>query len=347
MDLVADAMPELTAAERYALVVAHLHRLAAIGITGTHGMDGDLGMLDLLRELEGNGDLVTRLVMPYWSNPDTPDETWEAYARHRDEHGRRWRTGVAKLFIDGVIDTGTGWLFEPDSEGEGLACFWPDPDRYRRAVAFFAGHGFQVVTHATGDRGVSEALDAYRAAGAAPGVHHRIEHIECPRPEDVARFAREGVIASMQAQHMQWTAPDGSDNWSRRLGPERAARAWPIRSLLESGATVTLGSDWPVARYDWRLGYAWAQLRRAPGHPDREPLGDEGIDALAALHGYTTQPAVTVGEGQRLGRIRPGHLADITVLAQDPVQTPPDEVIDVPALLTVVDGEIVFRAESL
>jgi predicted amidohydrolase YtcJ len=347
MDLVADAMPVLTEAERYRLCVEHLHRLAAIGITGTHGMDGDLAMLALLRELEGNGDLVTRLVMPYWAQPDTPEETWEAYAAHRDEHGQRWRTGVAKLFIDGVIDTGTGWLFEPDTQGDGLASFWPDPDRYRRAVAFFARHGFQVVTHATGDRGVSEALDAYRDAGAAPGVRHRIEHIECPRPEDVARFAAEGVIASMQPQHMQWSAPDGSDNWSRRLGPERAARAWPIRSLLESGATVTLGSDWPVARYDWRLGYAWAQLRRPPGRPDVDPLGDECIDPIAALHGYTTQPALTVGEGHRLGRIRPGYLADITVLAEDPVDTAPDDVVDLPALLTVVDGEIVFRAAEL
>jgi predicted amidohydrolase YtcJ len=194
---------------------------------------------------------------------------------------------------------------------------------------------------------VSEALDAYRAAGAARGVRHRIEHVECPRPEDVARFAAEGVIASMQPQHMQWSAADGSDNWSRRLGPERAARAWPIRSLLESGAIVTLGSDWPVARYDWRRGFAWAQLRRPPRQPDVAPLGDEAIDALATLHGYTTQPARTVGAADRLGRIRSGYLADITVLGEDPVELAADDVVDVPALLTMVDGEIVFRADAL
>jgi predicted amidohydrolase YtcJ len=344
MDVVADAMPEVTDAERYALCAAHLRALAAHGITGTHGMDGDLSMLDLLRELEGNGDLVSRLVMPFTIHPFTPEEQWEVFARHRDERGRRWRVGVAKMFIDGVIDTGTGWLFEPDSEGEGLSAFWPDVDRYRRAVAFFAGHGFQVVTHATGERGVHEALNAYRDAGAAPGVRHRIEHVEAPQPADMARFAAEDVIASMQAQHMQWSSPDGSDNWSRRLGPERAARAFPIRSLLESGATVTLGSDWPVARYDWRLGFAWAQLRRAPGHPERDRLGEAGISALEALHGYTSTPAEVVGAGDRLGRVREGYLADLTVLAQDPVETPADEIVDVPALLTVVDGEVVHRA---
>jgi predicted amidohydrolase YtcJ len=344
IDLVRDVIPALTAAERYRICADQLRRLAAVGITGAHGMDGELPMLDLLRELEANGDLVTRLVMPFWSQPDTPEETWEAYARHRAERGRRWRTGVAKLFIDGVVDTGTGWLFEPDSEDDGLEPFWPDPDRYRRAVAFFAGHGFQVATHATGDRGVHEALNAYRGAGAAPGVRHRIEHVECPQPADMARFAAEGVIASMQPQHIMWLEPDRSDNWSRRLGPERAARAFPLRSLLETGATVTLGSDWPVAHYNWREGFAWAQLRRPPGQPDLAPLDDQGLDALSALHGYTTQPAATVGEERRLGRIRPGYLADLTVLADDPVVTPPDAVVDTPVLLTVVDGEISYRA---
>jgi predicted amidohydrolase YtcJ len=282
--------------------------------------------------------------MPYWSQPDTPEEVWEAYARHRDEAGERWRTGVAKLFIDGVIDSGTGWLVEPDSEGAGLHPFWPDFDKFLRAVRFFAGHGFQVVTHATGDRGVREALDAYRAAGAAPGIRHRVEHIETLQPDDLPRFAAEGVIASMQAQHMMWLEPDRSDNWSRRLGGgERCDRAFPIRDLLASGATVTLGSDWPVARYDWREGMAAAQLRRPPGFPDREPYDDQGIDALTALHGYTTQPALTVRDEHRLGRVAPGHLADITVLAEDPVSCSPDDLVEDPIVLTVVGGEVVHR----
>jgi predicted amidohydrolase YtcJ len=347
MEVVRSAMPELTAAERYRLDAEQLRRFAAAGITGAHGMDGDLTTPDLLRELEANGDLVTRLVMPYWAKPDTPEETWEAYARHRDERGRRWRTGVAKLFIDGVIDSGTGWLFEPDSEGDGLAAFWPDVDKYRRAVAFFARHGFQVVTHATGDRGVHEALNAYRNAGAAPGVRHRVEHIETLQPADLPRFAAENVVASMQAQHMMWLEPDRSDNWSRRLGRDRCDRAFPIRSLLESGATVALGSDWPVARYDWREGMAAAQLRRPPGEADRLAYDGEGLDALAALHGYTTAAARTVGDDARLGRLRPGALADITVLAEDPVDCPPDDLIHNPVLLTVVDGEVVFRAADL
>jgi len=347
MRLVRDAMPPVTAAERYRISAEQLRRFAAAGITGGHGMDGDLRTLGLLRELEANGDLRTRLTMPYWIQPDTPEEVWEAYAAHRDAAGSRWRTGVAKLFVDGVIDSGTGWLVEPDSEGDGGRAFWPDVERYRRAVAFFAERGFQVVTHACGDRAVREALDAYAAAGAAPGIRHRVEHIETLQPSDLPRFAAEGVIASMQPQHMMWLEPDRSDNWSRRLGPERCDRAFPIRSLLEHGATVTLGSDWPVARYDWREGMAVAQLRRPPGHPERGAYDDEGIGALTALHGYTTQPALTTGDQNRLGRIRPGFLADLTVTEEDPVDVAPDDLVHNRVVLTVVGGEVVFRAAAL
>ncbi|WP_028066657.1 amidohydrolase [Solirubrobacter soli] len=343
MELVHGAMPALTAKDVYALQADRLRQFAATGITGLHGMDGTLDTLGTLRELEANRDLVTRMVMPFWSQPDTPEEVWEAYARQRTERGDRWRMGVAKLFIDGVIDTGTGWLMEPDAEGDGLESFWPDFGKYLRAVEFFAREGFQIVTHATGDRGVHEALDAYRRAGAAPGVRHRIEHIETLQAADLPRFAAEGVIASMQAQHMMELAPDRSDNWSRRLGAERCDRAFPIRSLWESGALVTLGSDWPVARYDWREGMAAARLRRPPGQTGRAPYDDQALTALQALEGYTLRPALAVGD-DRLGPLRPGRLADLTVVAEDPVDTAADDLPALPVVMTIVDGDVVFGA---
>jgi predicted amidohydrolase YtcJ len=344
MDLVRAAMPATTPEQELAMCAEHLRRLAAVGLTGTHAMDGTLESLKLLRALESRGELITRILLPFTIEPDTPEELWEMYAQARDEHGRRWRAGVAKFFIDGVIDSGTGWLVEPDSEGEGRASFWPDVDRYRRAVAFFASHGFQCVTHATGDRGVREALDTYARAGAAPGVRHRIEHIETLQPTDLPRFAAEGVVASMQAQHMMWLDPGRRDNWSQRLGDARCDRAFPIRSLRESGATIALGSDWPVARYDPREGMAAARLRRPPGHRDRAAYDDQALDGLAALAGYTVGAALTGGDGERLGRLAPGCAADVTVMAEDPVDADPDDLINVPVGLTVVDGEIVFRA---
>jgi predicted amidohydrolase YtcJ len=344
IDLVRSAMPELTAEDRYRLCAEALRRFAAVGITGAHGMDGDLETLDLLRELEGRGDLVTRLITPFWITPEMTEEDWEAFAPHRDEGGARWRAGNAKFFIDGVIDSGTGWLYEPDTEGDGRDPFWPDPQHYRDAVRFFAERGYRCATHATGDRGVREALDAYREAGAAPGVRHRIEHIETLQPQDLPRFAAEGVVASMQAQHMAWLHPDRSDNWSRRLGPERCDRAFPIRSLRESGAAIALGSDWPVARFDPREGLACARLRRPPGERDRAPYDDQALDGLAALEGYTTGAAFVGSDEHRLGRVRPGFCADLTVFAEDPVECDADDLTTLPVVLTVVDGEIVFRA---
>lgn len=341
------AMPELTDADRYSLHAAALREHAAAGLTGGHAMDGTLATHDLLRELEANGDLVQRFVVPFTIVPESDHAEWEELLPHRDARGRRWRAGVAKFFIDGVIDTGTGWLYEPDAEGDGTLPFWPDPQHYRRAVATFARAGFQCSTHATGDRGVREALDAYREAGAGP-LHgrHRIEHIETLQPHDLPRFAAEGVVASMQAQHMLWCEPDRSDNWSRRLGPERSApgRAFPIRSLQKSGALVALGSDWPVARFDPRLGLSAARLRRPPHERDRRPYDDEALDGLAALEGYTTAAAATIGEQDRLGRIRPGYAADLTVFSDDPVECDPDDLPELPVVLTVVGGEVVHRA---
>lgn len=346
--LVEEAMPPVTAETRYRLYAEVLRRFAAVGITGVHAMDGTLASHDLLRDLEANGDLVTRMVVPFWLRPESTAEDWDELVPHRDAGGRRWRGGVAKFFVDGVIDAGTGWLYEPDAEAEGTLPFWPDPAHYRAAVARFAGAGFQCATHATGDRGVREALDAYRGAGVPRCGRHRIEHIETLQPHDLPRFAAEGVVASMQAQHMMWLGPDRDDNWSRRLGPERCepGRAFPIRSLRESGALVALGSDWPVAHFDPRIGLAAARLRRPPGERDRRPYDDEGLDGLAALEGYTTGAAATIGEERRLGRMAPGFVADVTVFAEDPVECDADDLPGLPVLLTVVDGEVVHRADG-
>jgi hypothetical protein len=343
VDLVAAAMRAASPADPYASARESLARLAAAGITGVQVMDGDLARLDLLRELEGNGHLTVRVVTPFWLKPESGRSDWEEFAAHRDEGGRRWRAGVAKFFIDGVIDSGTAWLFEPDSEGEGTEPFWPDPTRYREAVRFMAGSGFQCVTHACGDRAVREALDAYREAAASPRGRHRVEHIETIQPEDLGRFAVEDVTASMQAQHMMWLEADRSDNWSRRVGPERCERAFPTRTLIESGAHLTLGSDWPVARLDPREGMAAARLRRPPGLRDRMPFDDQAISPLQALQGYTLWPAIAVGEAADSGSLAIGKRADLTVFAVDPVECDADELPADEVLMTVVDGEVVHR----
>ena len=340
--LVEAAMPPLSHEQELDFYAAQMLKFAAVGITGIHGMDGDLITLDELRELEASGRLRTRLTMPFTITPDMTEAEWETFVPHRDARGRRWRGGVAKFFIDGVIDTGTAWLCEPDSEGEGLLPFWPDTAKYRKAVKRFADAGFQCATHACGDRAVREALDAYRDAGAQEGIRHRIEHIETLQLSDLPRFAAENVVASMQTQHMMWLNPARTCNWTTRMGTGRCDRAFPTRSLRESGAIVALGSDWPVARFDPRIGMASAQLRRPPGYK-RDAFDTQNIDGLAALEGYTTMAARTISEEHRLGRIKVGYCADLTAFAEDPVTCNPDELITNPVRMTMVDGEIVYR----
>lgn len=345
--LVREVIPELTDAERRAIIMRTQGALNSLGVTGVHAMDGSPRTFDVMRELEASGDLTVRAIIPFWQRPDTPFEEMERQLELRSEHGRLWRGGVAKFFIDGVIDTGTGWLYEPDVEGAGTEPFWPDPDRYARAVKLFARAGFQCVTHATGDRGVRAALDAYRAAGAAPGVRHRVEHIETLQDHDLPRFAAEGVAASMQPLHMQWRRADHTDSWAGRLGPERTARAWRTRDLVDSGALLALGSDWPVAQYDPRIGMAWARLRRTPGIKDApvfEP--DQRLTGLEVLRGYTIGNATVAGDAGVAGRLAPGCRADVTAFAADPVTCDPDDLVALPIRLTVVDGRVVYRGEG-
>jgi predicted amidohydrolase YtcJ len=344
MELVDAVVPAATEREDYERVVETLRTLNACGITGMHVMDGSPASFDFVRELESAGDLTCRAVVPLWQTPETPFDEMRAQLGLRDEHGCLWRGGVAKFFIDGVIDTGTGWLYEPDTLGDGTEPFWPDPDRYAEAVKLFAQAGFQCVTHATGDRGVRAALDAYLAAGAPGGVRHRIEHIETLTDVDLDRFYREGVVASMQPLHMQWRRADNSDSWALRLGTERAVHAWRTADLLRSGARLPLGSDWPVAQNDPRLGMAWARLRRRPGDLDGrvfEP--DQRLSGLDTLHGYTTAAAATVGERHLGGRIMEGLRGDLTVFAEDPVDISADDLPHLPVLATVVDGRVVHR----
>ncbi|HKG26044.1 MAG TPA: amidohydrolase [Thermomicrobiales bacterium] len=344
INLVRAAIPKPTAAQRYHWYVEAMRTWNAVGLTGIHAMDGSPTTFDFLRELEGNGDLTVRMVTPLWQKPETPFDEMRAQFPLRDERGRLWRGGVAKFFIDGVIETGTAWLCDPDSKGEGVTPFWPEPARYAAAVRLFAEAGFQCATHAVGDRGVRCALDAYRAADSAPGVRHRIEHIEQLTDEDLPRFREQDVVASMQPLHMLAFRADGSDEWQTRVGPERRCRAFRAGDLRRSGATVALGSDWMVATFDPRIGMAWARLRRPGGERDFAPvLPDQALSPLEALKGYTTQAAHTVSEDQLSGRVKPGYRADLTAFAEDPVDCDADDLPDLPVLLTVVDGQIVHR----
>jgi predicted amidohydrolase YtcJ len=324
------------------LAVGHdlLRGLRGSGLTGGTIMDGGFATLALLDALEQGPGLPIRIVSAIDHEPGFDEERTGANLAMRDRRGGRWRGGVVKLYADGVVETGTAWLHEPDSAGAGLEPFWKDAAAYARTVRRYADAGFQVATHAIGDRAVAEVVDAYLAAGvrSAGGAPHRIEHLETTTDRDVARIAAAGITASMQPLHMQWRKADGSDDWSHRLGPERAARAWRVRDYWEAGAALALGSDWPIAQNDARIGLAWSMLRRRPGDPDApvfEP--DQVLTPYQALHGYTVGAALAQGDAD-LGRIAPGYRADYAVWAENPLHVSPDDLPDLPVQGTVVGG---------
>lgn len=345
ISLVRSVIPPEPFTRRRDRLAALLHDMAATGLTGGHVMDLDGDALALYDALDTDGQLPLRLRLAPWRRPEDDPVTVQQLLALHGRSGRLWEVAAVKLFIDGTIDGGTAWLHEPDCHGQSAHAYWQDPRDYTEAVRVLAQAGVQTATHAIGDAAVQHVLDTL-AKVVPPGsaVRHRIEHIETLPDSQVPRFAELGVVASMQPSHTRYTRADHSDNWSRRLGDQRASRAWRCRDILQSGAVLTLGSDWPIGPYDPRGVIAEAQLRRPADRPDLGPVGPgQALTPGQALAGYTTAPAVTASAGHQGGRIAPGYRADLTAFAASPLHTPPADLPGVPITLTAVDGIIRHR----
>ncbi|MFF2615319.1 amidohydrolase [Kitasatospora sp. NPDC058046] len=354
-ELVERAAPQPTRAERRDRLAAALSAMAAAGLTGGHAMDANGDSLDLYSELDEAGELPLRLRVAPWCQPGVDADGLRALIGQQGRGGRLWRVDGVKLFMDGTIDNGTAWLERQDCHGESTHAFWPDPAHYTRVIRELHQAGVPTATHAIGDAAVRHALDSIGAAadggtthGASP-VRHRIEHIETVPDAVVRRFAELGVVASMQPTHCcDFTRADHTDNWSRRLGEERADRAWRCRDLWDAGATVVLGSDWPIAPYPPLGVMAGARHRRPTRDLSQAPHNPgQALTALEALLAMTANAAHAAGEEQLAGRITVGHRADLTVFAADPLTTPATELADLPVLLTVLDGRPTHRSATL
>ncbi|MFE7553036.1 amidohydrolase [Streptomyces gardneri] len=349
--LVERVAPQPTREERRKGLAAALRAMAAAGLTGGHVMDANGDSLALYGELDAAGELPLRLRVAPWCQPGTDADGVRALIEQQGTGGALWRVTGVKLFMDGTIDNGTAWLERPDRNGESTAAFWPDPAAYTQIVGELHRAGVATATHAIGDAAVRHALDSVEKAQASAtvGVRHRVEHIETVPDDTLRRFAELGVVASMQPTHCcDFTRADHTDNWSRRLGEERASLAWRCRDLVDSGATVVLGSDWPIAPFPPLGVLAGARHRRPSRDLGQAPHGPEqALTGLEALRGMTTGPAYAAGEEHEAGRLAVGYRADLTVLAADPLTTPATELADVPVRLTAVDGRVTFRATDL
>ncbi|MFF8595359.1 amidohydrolase [Streptomyces sp. NPDC015220] len=352
-EIVEAVAPRPTGAEVRARTAEVLREMAAAGLTGGHAMDANGASLEILAALEADGALPLRFRVAPWCQPGADADAVAELIRMQGVGGGLWRVAGVKMFMDGTIDNGTAWLERPDCHGESTHAFWPDPDQYRWVVGELHRAGVPTATHAIGDAAVRHVLDSVeRAQAARPGngtpVRHRVEHIETVPDDTVPRFARLGVAASMQPTHCcEYTRADHTDNWSRRLGEERASRAFRCRDLWEAGATVVLGSDWPIAPFP-PLGVMAGARHRRPGDLSLPPHGpDQALTPLQALRGITLNPARVAGDEHEAGRIAVGMRADLTVLADNPLEVADTDLAGLPVLLTVVDGRPTHRAAGL
>lgn len=342
--LLFDAAPKPTHESERNALRDMFRSLSALGLTGGAIMDGRPRTVDLLAELEHRGELDHRVTVHHWHAVGDTDTDMARVIAAKDRAGRLWTTGAIKLFSDGVIDTGTAWLHEVDTRGDGDAAFWPSWDRFAHVVRTYHDAGMLIATHAVGDLAVNRVLEVYAGLPTRTGLpFHSIEHLEVVTDAEIEALANSGVTASMQPLHMQWRAGDKTDNWATRLA-DRADNGYRVRDVLGAGARLTLGSDWPVAQADPRIGMAWARERRTPGD-SAAPVFEahQRLSGDEALLAYTLWPALARGHTDR-GVLAVGAVADLTVFGADPVTATTDELVDIPILLTVVDGRIVHEA---
>ena len=232
-------------------------------VTGVHAMDGSPETFERCANSrppapDGPSDFpcwrTRRPTLRRWRAAGAEGGAWATVAwgrreiLHRRRHRHRYRlAGCTRR------------------RGGGTEPFWPDPARYARAVHLFAKAGFQCVTHATGDRAVRAALDAYAPPAPQRGCAIASSTSRPSKTMTSAGLPPRASRLDAAAAHAVASRLTTRLEWAGRLGRERTSRAWRTRDLLDSGALLALGSDWPVAQYDPRIGMAWARLRRHPG----------------------------------------------------------------------------------
>ncbi|HUH53612.1 MAG TPA: amidohydrolase family protein [Microbacteriaceae bacterium] len=322
-------------------------RFAEVGLTGCAIMDGKPETISLVAELEEREELDLRLTIHQWHAVGDDDATVGLRIAEKDNHGKLWRADAIKLFSDGVIDTGTALLHTPDSCGHSTKGFWLDWRRFKEVVQKYHDAGMLVATHAVGDAAVFEVAKVYKSLTDRPGLpFHSIEHLEVLTDADIEQLRDTKITASMQPLHMQWRSADNDDSWSSRLGPKRWNNGYRVRDILDAGIRLVLGSDWPVAQYDPRIGMAWARGRKAPGL-SAAPVFEaaQQLSGREALLAYTLWPAQARGNDNQ-GKIEAGCVGDLTVWASDPVTASPDELINIPILMTILGGRITHELKN-
>jgi predicted amidohydrolase YtcJ len=319
----------------------------SLGITSIHNMDGNLYQCELLQEIDDTDGLKCRVEVPFhYKNDKQLSDLEEAdYMRRTWASQRLWCNRV-KLFMDGVLDSGTAFVLDgypddPASVGDPLF----SADEFNEIAIACDKCGLQIAIHAIGDAAVRRTLDGYEAAQKANGKRdsrHRVEHIEIIDEADIPRFAQLGVIASMQPLHALGTGSYPMEPTRSKIGEAKLPHAFAWNTLRDAGAEMCFASDWPVSPVDPLLSITAAMTREKldPTHPDqRQTLAQ-------AIHGYTAGGAYAEFNEARKGKLAPGCFADIVMLDGDIEASAPEAIHEMKTALTICGGRITHQTQD-
>ena len=322
-----------------AALVAAQRLLLRQGITSVHLME-ETPIFELLQQLRAEGNLLLRSTV--YRHADALDDMIAAGLA--SGFGDEWlRVGGLKLLLDGALGSQTAWMFRPYDNAPSAGCGVPvvPVDALAEIVERAARARIACAIHAIGDRANAEVLDALEKVRDLPTpLPQRVEHAQLLRRKDIPRFASVGAIASMQPCHILGDIDSAERYWGRR-----SRCAYPLRSLLKSGATLAFGSDAPVETADPIKGvYAAVRRQTLDGRPASGWYRkEEGIGVLDALRAYTLGPAAATGESHLKGRLAAGYLADVVVLSQDITRLRSRALLDVEVDLVIVGGRLRYR----
>ena len=325
-------------------VRAAMRYAAENGVTSVQDMSAAPEILRVYQALLARGELTVRI------SGHQPLATWQRLAAvglHAGFGGEKLHIGALKGFADGSLGSTTALFFEPYLDAPntaGLANSEMIPESKMQSHILGADRaGLQIAVHAIGDKANHIVLGMYEEAARQNGARDRrfrIEHAQHLRMEDIPRFGKLHVIASMQPYHC---IDDG--RWAeKRIGPERAKGTYAFHALLDSGAVLAFGSDWDVAPMAPLMGiYAAATRRTLDGKHPGGWVPEQKITVAEAIRAYTMGSAYASFDEKIKGSIEPGKLADLVVVSDDILSIPAVEIEKARVETTVFDGKVIYR----
>lgn len=350
--LVSKFIPEPTRAEKLNALRDGMKYAARHGITSIQNASGSIEEFSLYEELLSKGELSLRSSTAFSMGSYSTADDINAFSALRKRYAGNpmLKAGSIKFMLDGVIESHTAPMLQPYSDVAAdskltNSDFALPLDTFRNLVTQLDKSGFQIYTHAIGDSSVREALNAYENAQQINGTanrRHRIEHIEQSDPQDVPRFAKLGVLASMEPIHAD---PGTIDVWAKAVGEERLPHSFVWASMLKNNARLVFSSDWPACTtpIPMRGLHNAVNRRTIEGLPAAGWVPEQKVSVKDALIAYTQGGAYSSFEENKKGKIAPGYFADIIVLSQNLFEITPMDIYKTTVLLTVFNGRIVYQ----